>query len=102
MKERIAKLIMAALLLLAFALTIINYSLSLAMLDDTVKSASIAASQFEYDGVSLKGIFVGIILLGLFLLLPYIIVFIVNLCLTCFNLSTFALLGLGILNLIFN
>jgi len=102
MKENISKLIMVALLSLAFALTIIIYSLSLAMLDDTVKSASIAASQFEYDGVSLNGIFVGIIILGAFHLFIYIAVFVANLFLTYFNLSTFALLGLGILNLVFN
>jgi hypothetical protein len=102
MKERIAKLIMAALLSLAFALTIIIYSLSLAMLDDTWASASIAASQFEYDGVSLSDIFTGLIVLGVFHLILYITVFIVNLLLNCFNLSTFILLGLGILNLVFN
>jgi len=98
----ISKLIMAPLLSLAFALTIIIYSLSLAMLDDTVKSASIAASQFEYDGVSLNGIFAGIIILGAFHFFIYIAVFIANLCLTSSNFSTFALLGLGILNLVFN
>jgi hypothetical protein len=87
---------------LAFALTIIIYSLSITMLNDTVTSASIALSQFEYDGVSLYGIFTGSIVLGAFHLVLYIIVFIVNLSLTCINFSTFVLLGLGILNLVFN
>jgi hypothetical protein len=102
MKERIFKLIILALLSLAFALTIIIYSLRITMLNDTVTSASIALSQFEYDGVSLFGIFIGSIVLGAFHLVLYIIVFIVNLSLTCINFSTFVLLGLGILNLVFN
>jgi TRAP-type C4-dicarboxylate transport system permease small subunit len=85
MKERIFKLIILALLSLAFALTIIIYSFSITMLNDTVTSASIALSQFEYDGVSLYGIFIGSIVLGAFHLVLYIIVFIVDLSLTCIN-----------------
>jgi hypothetical protein len=102
MKERIFKLIILALLSLTFTLTIIIYSLSITMMNDTVTSASIALTQFEYDGVSLHGIFTGSIVFGAFHLVLYIIVFIVNLSLTCINFSTFVLLGLGILNLVFS
>ncbi len=50
--------------MIPFALTVITYGLSVSILNDTNTSASIALSQFEGDGVSLSGIFIGLIVLG--------------------------------------
>ena len=60
-----------------FALTVIIYGLSVSILNDTVTSASIALPQFASDGVSLNGIFNGVIALGaLYLFIQFCIFYI--------------------------
>ena len=61
-----------------FVLTVIIYGLSVSILNNTVTSASIALSQFEGDGVSLSGIFIGVIVLGAFNLVILIGLFVVG------------------------
>ncbi len=61
-----------------FFLTVIIYGLSVSILNDTVKSASIAVFQFADDVVSLYGIFIGLIPLGAFHLFILIWLFVVG------------------------
>jgi len=82
-----------------FALTVIIYGLSLSILNDTVTSASIASSQFSGDGVSLSGIFTGVIVLGAFNLFILIGLFVVGSILKYWSLY---ILILGLINLLFN
>ena len=83
----------------SFALTVIIYGLSLSIMSDTNTSASIATSQFVGDGVSLTGLFNGVIALGVFNLFLYIPFFVVGILVK--NWTLFLLL-LGLLNLLFN
>ena len=52
--------------ILGFALNVVTFSLGVAILSDTQKGASIASYHFMDGGVSLHGIYVGIIFLGFF------------------------------------
>ena len=70
---------------LIFSLIVTIYVLSLIILTDTYTSASIAASQFMCDGVSLIGIYFGVLLLGVYNLFFLIGVCIVNLVISLFN-----------------
>ena len=83
----------------SFALTVIVYGLSVSIMSDTNTSASIATSQFVGDGVSLNGLFNGVIALGAFNLFLYIPFFVVGILTK--NWTLFLLL-LGLLNLLFN
>jgi hypothetical protein len=82
-----------------FALTVIIYGLSVSILNDTVTSASIASSQFAGDGVSLTGIFTGVIVLGAFNLFILIGLFVVGSILKYWS---WYILTLGLINLLFN
>jgi hypothetical protein len=66
-------------LVTVFAFNVIIYGLSFSILNSTETSASIAVSQFAGDGVSLKGIFAGLIGLCAFNLFILIWFFIVGL-----------------------
>ena len=55
-----------------FILSVITYGLSLAILTQTIDSTSIALTQFNSNGLSLNGAFVGVIILGAFLLVSLI------------------------------
>ena len=70
---------------LIFSLIVTIYVLSLIILTDTYTSASIAASQFMSDVVSLFGIYFGVLLLGAFNLFFLIGVCIVNLVFSLLN-----------------
>jgi hypothetical protein len=86
-----------------FVLTVIIYGLSLSILKNTVTSASIALSQFAGDGVSLSGIFTGVIVLGAFNLFIQIVLFIVGSMTTSWSISwSWYMLILGLMNLLFN
>jgi hypothetical protein len=82
-----------------FSLTVIIYGLGLSILNDTVTSASIASSQFAGDGVSLTGIFKGVIALGAFNLFILIGLFVVG---AIINYWSLYILALGLINLLFN
>ena len=82
-----------------FAFTVVIYGLRLSILNDTVTSASIASSQFAGDGVSLTGIFNGVIVLGAFNLFILIGLFVVGSIIKSWSLY---LLILGLVNLLFN
>ena len=82
-----------------FSLTVTIYGLSLSILSDTRTSASIASSQFVGDGVTLYGIYCGIIVLGAFHLFCYVPFFIFSVVIQNW---TIFFVGLGILNLLFN
>ena len=52
--------------ILGFALNVVTFSLGVAILSDTQKGASIASYHFMDGGVSLYGIYIGVIVLGSF------------------------------------
>jgi hypothetical protein len=90
-----------------FALTVIIYGLSVSILNDAVTSASIALSQFSGDGVSLSGIFIGVIVLGAFNLCIQIAFSIAGSIITSRSKSwsiswSWYLFTLGLINLLFN
>ena len=79
----------------------------MSILNDTVKNASIALSQFAGDGVSLSGIFIGVIVLGalnLFLQIAFSIAgTIISFRSKSWSLSwSWYLFILGLINLLFN
>ena len=83
-----------------FVLVVIIYGLGLSILSDTITSASIASSQFDDGGASLRGIYIGLIVLGAFHLGALI-------CLICAGISVVEnwnifIFILSILNLLFN
>ena len=82
-----------------FVLTVIIYGLSVSILDNTGNSASIALPQFAGDGVSLTGIFIGVIILGAFNVSILIGLFVVGSIIKSWS---WYILYLGIINLLFN
>jgi len=82
-----------------FVLTVIIYGLSVSLLNNSVTSASIALSQFAGDGVSLTGIFIGVILMGAFNLTILIGLFIFGSIIKSWS---WYILTLGLINLVFN
>ena len=97
--EKFSKFTLFLIQALVFALTVIIYSLSVSILNDTVTSASIALSQFAGDGVSLTGIFIGVIILGAFNLSILIALFIIGSIIKSWS---WYILSLGLINLLFN
>ena len=93
--------------LLVFVFTVIIYGLSVSILNDTITNASIASSQFAGDGVSLSGIFIGVIVLGAFNLFIQIAFSIAGSIITSRSKSwsiswSWYLFILGLINLLFN
>ena len=89
--------------LIVFVFTVIIYGLSVSILIDAVTSASIALSQFSGDGVSLSGIFIGVIVLGAFNLCIQFGLFISTCFITSWSKYIGSInLGLGLINLVFN
>ena len=84
---------------LIFSLNVTIYGLSLSILSDTSKSASVASSQFVGDGASLYGIYCGVIVLGVFSLVSHVGLFILSISIQSW---TVYFVSLGILNLLFN
>jgi hypothetical protein len=82
-----------------FVLTVIIYGLSVSILNNTGNSASIALPQFAGDGVSLTGIFIGVIILGAFNVSILIGLFVVGSIIKSWS---WYILYLGIINLLFN
>jgi hypothetical protein len=82
-----------------FVLTVIIYGLSVSILNEAVSNSTITSPRFASDGVSLNGIFIGVIVLGALNLFIQIALFIYG----CFNTSwSIFILVLGLINLLFN
>lgn len=83
-----------------FILVVIIYGLGLSILSDTITSASIASSQFDDGGASLRGIYIGLIVLGAFHLFSLICLFFIGISVVeNWNIFIFIL---SILNILFN
>jgi hypothetical protein len=97
--EKFSKLTLFLVQAPAFALIVIIYGLSVSILRDTFKSASIALSQFAGDGVSLSGITNGVIVLGainLFILIGLLTAG------SFYESLSWDLLFIGLINILFN